>query len=426
MKKSYKPNLRSAQKEAVLAAVFFGIFFLGAIGRVFAQQTIPDAVLDIFDNSCAFAGCHAGSNPAKGLDLTDEAAFSFLVNQPSKEFRKIMRVKPGDAENSYLMMKIRGSAAIKGKRMPKKGQPLSRAQIKVIADWIQSLPPSTPKQNPVKKYADAFPGLTLATLQTAQTIDPGLFSYRIAHRFRGQVDDGFAKLFGLDGGAHMYTEFAFPIRENVTVNIGRSGESATFEFGAKWRFLRQTSDGTVPISAAVFAGFDWETRKEIVDPNNPLSGEFLSRTNGERFHWFGQVVLTKQLTKRVSLLVSPGVLLNGNVNLANEDAIVSLGFAGKFMISDGFSVFVEGVPLLSGSSDAATVGGARLDGNDLVINDSFTIGLERNIGGHVFHIYVTNSLGLATSQTMSGGNLDFSNGDMHLGFNIYRALRIPF
>jgi len=119
-------------------------------------------------------------------------------------------------------------------------------------------------------FAEAFPGLSLATLQTAETMEPGLFSYRIAHRWRGKVDDGFDQLFGLDSGAHMYTQFAFAMAENVTVNIGRSGENATFEFGAKWRFLRESTDGSTPVSSAIFAGVDWVTRKEIADPADPI------------------------------------------------------------------------------------------------------------------------------------------------------------
>lgn len=426
MLKCYKQLFKTGHPKVVCAVLCCGILFVAAVESAFPQETVPDAVLDIFDNSCAVSGCHAGTNAGNGLDLTEEAAFSFLVNQPSRDRRDLMRVKPGDPTRSYLMMKLLGSPEIKGDRMPKRGRPLAQKELDIIAGWIRSLPPDTPAQKPVKKYADAFPGLTLATLQTTETMESGLFSYRIAHRWRGQVDDGFARLFGLDGGAHMYTQFAFPVVENVTVHIGRSGEMATLEFAAKWRFLRETSDGRTPISAAVFGGLDWETTKEIFDPANPTSGEFLSRTSGERFHWFGQLILTKKVTGRLSVLASPGVLLNGNVNLADEDAIFSLGYAAKFEMTPGFSVFVEGVPLLSGSDQAATVGGARTDGSKLVINDAFTVGLERHIGGHVFHIYVSNSLGLTTSQIMSGGDLDFANGDLHLGFNIYRALRIPF
>ncbi|MFQ5709409.1 MAG: DUF5777 family beta-barrel protein [bacterium] len=389
----------------------------------YSQETIPDAVLDIFDNSCAFRGCHAGSNAPKGLDLSEDFALAALVNEPSREKRGVMRVKPGDPLNSYLIMKLKGDSSIEGNRMPKKGRPLNAQEIATIENWIVSLPPGLHVQAPQREYLQAFPGMTLSTLPTTETIEKGFFSYRIAHRWRGEVvDGGFANLFGLDEGARMLTQLSFAVTDQGMLYVARTSENATFEFAGKWRFLRQKSDGSMPISAAVKAGFDWETRKE-------LSGltKILSRSDGERFHWFAQVPLSKQFGQRISVLLVPGILLNGNVAVSDENPIFTLGFGGKLMLFEGFSLFVEGVPILSGDDDAATVGGPRIEADgDRVVNDSFTIGLERKIGGHVFHVYITNSLGLTTNQYMSGGNMDFLNGDFRLGFNIYRMLRLPF
>lgn len=390
---------------------------------IHSQDNIPDEILNIFDSKCAFAGCHAGASPSGDLDLTEEQAFSSLVNQPSRDFVNIPRVKAGDPLKSYLLMKLVGTSGIKGERMPKGDQPLSKVELKVIAAWIKSIPKDTQVQAPTRKYAESFPGLSVATLQTAETMEKGLFSYRIAHRWLGKVDGGFGQFFGLDAGAHMLTEFSFPIWTNLTFTLGRSGTNATFEFNAKWQLLREKTDGAMPISAAIFGGVDWLTFKQIIDPQNP--GQFLSRKDGERFQWYGQLILTKRLSKRISLLLSPGLLLNGNVTLANEDPIFTLGYAGKVMLFGDLSVFVEGAPILSGVDGALPVGSAATQSGQSTVYDAFTIGLEHRNGGHVFHLYLTNSLGLTTSQVMSGGNLDFANGDFRLGFNIYRALRLP-
>lgn len=389
---------------------------------IYSQTEIPDEVLDIFDNRCAFIGCHAGTTSPKGLDLTEDFALSSLVNQPSVDAANYMRVKPQDPIRSYLIMKLKGSSGIEGDKMPKGSGALSQSEIGVIEAWINSLPAELKAEAPEREYAEAFPGLSLATLTTTQTLEKGTFSYRIAHRWLGKVGDGFGQFFGLDSGAHMFTQLAFPLRDNLVVNLARSGNNATFEFSAKWRFLREKNDGSVPLSAAVNVGLDWETIKEILDPDNPT--QFLKRSNGERFHWFGQVALSKQLSNRISILLVPGILVNGNVNTTDEDAIFTVGFAGKFMLAKDFSVFVEGVPILSGDTGAAPIGGARPEGGRNVFNDAFTIGLERKVGGHVFHVYITNSLGLAAGQYMSGGDLDFTNGDFRLGFNIYRILKL--
>ena len=152
----------------------------------YAQEDFAD-VLDIFENSCAFSGCHSGSASPKGLDLSEDFAASSLVGKPSSERPNVLRVKPGDPVNSYLIMKLRGSGDIDGDRMPKGGQPLSDFEIGVIESWIRSLPPAMKVEAPKPEYAEAFPGISLATLPTTQTIESGMFSYRIAHRWRGEA-----------------------------------------------------------------------------------------------------------------------------------------------------------------------------------------------------------------------------------------------
>lgn len=402
------------------------ILVLSGLATVaFAQQAIPEAVYEIFENSCAFAGCHTGPSSPKGLDLSEDFMMSSLVNVPSKGKPGVLRLKPGDPANSYLIMKLKGSPGIEGGRMPKKSGPLRQSDMAALESWIESMEPTELRVEPPKrKYIQAFPGLSLATLPTTETLDKGTFSYRIAHRWRGATREGFDRLFGLDFGAGMLTQLSFPITNDLMVLTARSAENATFEFAGKWRFLREKSDASVPLSAAVKVGVDWATLKDIFHRDDANST--LSRTDGERFHWFAQLILSKQVHERISLLLVPGVLLNGNVNVSDEDPILTLGFVGKVKLFEGFSVFVEGVPILSGESDAATVGGPRTDNGKQVINDSFTLGLERKVGGHVFHVYITNSLGLTTNQYMSGGNFDFADGEFRLGFNIYRILRLPF
>jgi hypothetical protein len=124
--------------------------------------------------------------------------------------------------------------------------------------------------------------------------------------------------------------------------------------------------------------------------------------------------------------LSPGLLVNGNVTLSNEDPIVTFAFGARFLFSEGFSLFLEGVPILTGLDTALPVGGAGSKNGQATVYDAFTLGLERHVGGHVFHVYISNSLGLTPSQIMNGGNLDFFNGKFRLGFNIYRSFRSPF
>lgn len=398
------------------------VLVLISIPAAYAQIQIPDQVLDTFDERCAFSGCHAGADAAEGLDLTGDYAFSALVNRPSQAYgSKYLRVRPGDPARSYLVMKLKNTPGIKGERMPKKGAALSAAELSAIEAWIASLPVGAKTDEPQREFKQAFPGLSMATLPTTQMLEKGQFAYRIAHRWLGDIaDSGIDQFFGLDAGARIFTQFIFPISENFLFNIGRTGERATYELAGKWRFLRERTDGSVPVSAALIAGIDWASAKGL-----SAAGQQLDRTDGERFHFFGQLALSKQLAERLSVVLVPGVLLNGNTQIDGESALLTIGFGGKFELIPDFSIFVEGVPIVSGADEADVVGILRNQGNDQVFNDAFTIGLEKRAGGHVFHLYVTNSAALATDQYMSGSDFDFAGGDLRLGFNIYRKLGLP-
>ncbi len=84
-------------------------------------------------------GCHGGSAPSAGMSLEPGQAYASLVNHASGEKPSLMRVLPGDPENSYLVQKLRGDAGIVGLRMPRNGPPyLTDAEIELVKQWIQA------------------------------------------------------------------------------------------------------------------------------------------------------------------------------------------------------------------------------------------------------------------------------------------------
>ena len=71
-----------------------------------------------------------------GLDLSSaDASFANLVNVASLQVQSLNRVTPGDADQSYLVQKLEGTAA-SGTRMPQGGPFLDQASMDVIRQWI--------------------------------------------------------------------------------------------------------------------------------------------------------------------------------------------------------------------------------------------------------------------------------------------------
>ena len=94
----------------------------------------------IFTPSCAVSGCHVGSNPVLGLDLSDGNSYANMVGVPSRETTGLKLVEPGQPENSYLVIKIEGGAGMMpGTMIMPLGRPaLSDQAIEDVKDWIRA------------------------------------------------------------------------------------------------------------------------------------------------------------------------------------------------------------------------------------------------------------------------------------------------
>jgi hypothetical protein len=98
------------------------------------QPTLTSIQDNIFTPICS--GCHSGPGGAAGLDLTSlSASFNALVNVASSEVGALSLVDPGDPDDSYLIQKLEGTAAV-GAQMPRFATPLDQATIDVVRQWI--------------------------------------------------------------------------------------------------------------------------------------------------------------------------------------------------------------------------------------------------------------------------------------------------
>ena len=100
--------------------------------------TLKTDVQPIFDMACA--DCHGAKRQKAKLDLSAATARQALVNVPADQVPQLVRVKPGDPDNSYLWQKLQNKAA-KGKGMPRgifSTKRLPEAQLDVIRKWIEA------------------------------------------------------------------------------------------------------------------------------------------------------------------------------------------------------------------------------------------------------------------------------------------------
>ncbi|EDM77864.1 hypothetical protein PPSIR1_01517 [Plesiocystis pacifica SIR-1] len=103
-------------------------------GAVSGGHSLSEDVQPILDQSCAFGGCHGGTQPAADLDLSAGKAYDALLGGSAQNPGQAL-VEPGNPTNSYLMTKLTGNG-LSGVQMPKGGDPLDETSIGIVRQWI--------------------------------------------------------------------------------------------------------------------------------------------------------------------------------------------------------------------------------------------------------------------------------------------------
>jgi hypothetical protein len=111
-------------------------------------QSIQD---NVFTPICS--KCHIGAGAPEGLQLDAAHSYNLLVGVPSVEQPTLLRVKPGDPDDSYMVHKIEGLAGISGGQMPLGETPLLPATIAAIRQWITNGAPNAPAAAVAQAFA---------------------------------------------------------------------------------------------------------------------------------------------------------------------------------------------------------------------------------------------------------------------------------
>lgn len=398
-------------KNTVLLALAFLIGF-GSLGyaSVPDQAAVPDNVKRIIRHSCGVSGCHQGRYPAANHNFEPDKFLSSTLDVPSGEVPGRKIIDTAEPEKSYLLSKIKGEPGIVGQRMPARREPLSADQIQTIETWILSMKGSSPMPDssagkdqsaPPRKTSNrpAFWGTRVIDLPTAETVDKGHVLFRISHRFYPPVSIGWHGLYGLDGPAFVLLSLGYAITDNLMVTVGRTNENQEWEFYADYRLFGPSRNSAFPLSGALHVG------GSAVGMEKP-PGEVWAG----RFRFSALFSLSWEATDRISLLVVPGYASNTNFQQPDSEGTFSLGLGGRVRLFDDFSVIGEWAPVLAGFKDFA---------------NSWGLGLEMKIGGHVFQLFVNNNYGLTAAQYLVGGELgQLQTGffdRFRIGFNIFRT-----
>lgn len=254
-------------------------------------------------------------------------------------------------------------------------------------------------QGPV--YAlSTFKSTRVVLGQSVEAPVKGDLTFIISHRF-GNIKGGLYDFFGLDQ-AYNRLGFEYGIGDIAGLAIGRNSFEKTYDGAVKIRMLRQqTGVKNIPLSLTWYSGIFVNTSKWSDQERENLFSSRLSYVN--------QLLVARKFGKKLSLQLSPSHI-HRNLVLREIDRndVFALGFGGKYNFARKVSINAEYFWLMPGQTAED-------------FENSFSLGFDFETGGHVFQLHVSNSRGTNEKDFIAGTTDRWLDGDLFLGFNIYRV-----
>lgn len=254
---------------------------------------------------------------------------------------------------------------------------------------------------PGPSYAlSTFKSTRVVLGQSVEAPVKGDLTFIISHRF-GNIRGGFYDFFGLDQ-AYNRLGLEYGIGDRAGMAIGRNSFEKTYDGEVKFRLLRQqTGEHNIPLSLTWYSGMYVNSVKWLDPERDNLFSSRLSYLN--------QLLIARKFGKRLSFQLSPTYIHKNLVKYeADQNDIFALGFSGKYNFARKVSINAEYFWLMPGKT-----------ADDF--ENNFSLGFDFETGGHVFQLHVSNSQGSIEKDFIAGTTGRWLDGDLFLGFNIYRV-----
>jgi hypothetical protein len=278
------------------------------------------------------------------------------------------------------------------------------AALKAQTD-SSSLAPATKKKSFTK---NTFEGNYVIDNQTVMVPIKGTFEFLMQHRF-GTWDKGFTDLFGIFGGAHIRLAANYAPMDRLQFGAGIYSENMVVDFNSKYAILKQTKDGSMPISLTWFGNVAMDTRKK---DNSTLFITFADRLN-----FFNQLIVARKFTDKFSAQGSFNVTHfnnlegyldeNGKVQPMYENTHLSFSLGGRYKVTDKMSIIANyDQPITQHPMNNP--------------HPNLSGGIEIKTSGHCFQVFFANYNAILPQYNNLYNMNDYTKGQFLIGFNINR------
>jgi opacity protein-like surface antigen len=255
----------------------------------------------------------------------------------------------------------------------------------------------------IKTYVSGtFKATHIINTQTIESPAQNNLNFVIQHRF-GQLNSGSYNFFGLDN-ATLRLGLDYGITDRLAVGIGRSSYLKTFDGYIKYKLLRQTESGSMPVSVSLLGS--------VQDYTQDMPEETYLNTK-YRTAYATEVLIARKFSRTLSFQVTPAWLHYNLVpTVKDNNDVFAVGLGGRMKITNRMSIDAEYDVVPANQVVSTTV------------HNSFSLGWDIETGGHVFQLVFSNSQSMLETQYLAQTTGTWGKGDIYFGFNISRNFNL--
>ncbi len=253
---------------------------------------------------------------------------------------------------------------------------------------------------------DPFSCEMLIETQTCVTAYKGGTEFTIHHRM-GKIDE-IKDLFGLYAPANIRIGYQRGITDHFMVGIGTEKNAQNQDINWKWTFMEQKKGG-FPVFLTYYGNMVIRANKE---DNYGEGYKFV-----DRFSYFHQLIISRKLCERASILVAPSFIHFNKVDTLTSNEALGLSFGGRVKIWNEISIMAE-YQMCMPFEDITYPQDA--DGNDVpgAPKPGFSVGIVKNGGTHAFQLFATQFGGITPQTNLLYNQNTFDKNGLLIGFNL--------
>jgi hypothetical protein len=254
------------------------------------------------------------------------------------------------------------------------------------------------------EYSEStFKAPRLINGQSVELIGKNELAAIISHRF-GTVSEGSYNFYGLTE-SKIRLGLDYGLTKRINLGIGLGSVQHTFDGFLKIKILRQSKgERNIPVTV-VFSSTTYRSGDRWTYPNR-------NNLRSSRYSYSHQLLIARKFSSKFSLQLTPGIVHRNLVKRdIDQNNVYSVAMGGRYKIAKHLAINAEYYYLIPGQTAKN-------------FNNTLSLGLDIETGGHVFQLLLTNGLSPQEKIFIAETTNKWSKKEVSFGFNIIRVFNL--